>query len=303
MKPSDVHPLFGETSQAYGPFFGPYRQKIAESGLEPPEWGTLAVAHDYMPDPVSVARLQVRTPYANAQRLGERLASLADRGLLERVGADGYRFTEEGERLFRSLEEGLVESMRALEPLSPADLGRTAALLRHLIDAITVLPLAERSCFTVNRSSDLGPQAPVMLRILQYLADFNAFRDDAHLRAWRSHGVSGPAWEALTLMWRNEAYTPAELAEKLAIRQHTADDYAAALDELAGKGWVMERDGEVEVTDAGRTIRQDAEDLTDTYYFAPWSALSPADIDAMGQSLIALRDRLIAMQPAAETQG
>jgi hypothetical protein len=296
MEPTDVHPLFGEVSQAMGPFFGPYQEKLAETGLEPQEWGTLAVAHDFEPGTASVARFQVRNPYANPQPIQEQLDKLVEKGMFEPAGGGEYRITDAGHRVVKTMNATLADVLRPLEPLPAADLERIAGLLRRLIDAIAAAPEPATPAFTANRSSDPGPQGPVMLRMLQYFADFNAFRDDAHLAAWRPVSVSGPAWEAMTFIWRGEVHTPAELAEKLTNRRWTPDDYAAALREVAGRGWVIEQDGAYLMTDAGTNLRQEIEDQTDRYYYAPGRCSAPPRWCA-GSLLIRLRDRLNGCSP------
>jgi DNA-binding MarR family transcriptional regulator len=300
MKPSELYVLLGEVSGAFGaPFFDSYREARTATGLEGPEWGTLAVAHDYWPECVSAARLQVRTPYTNPQTAFEaQFVALAQKGMLEPVGSGEYQITPAGHEIVNRLNAALADAMRALDPLPTREIERIAALLLKLIASMTATPEPEIPAFLTNRRSDQGPRSPVMLRILQYMADFNAFRDDVHLAAWRPLGVSGPAWEAFTFVWRGDARTPAELAEKLDFRNWTADDYAAALGELVKKGWVAEKDGAYQVTDAGQKVRQDVEDQTERYYALPFAAFSAAELDELEKALRRLKERLIEMQPA-----
>jgi hypothetical protein len=138
-----------------------------------------------------------------------------------------------------------------------------------------------------------------LAQIDQCLDYLNAFRDDAHLAAWQPYGVSGHAWEAFTFVWRGDAHTAAELAEKLPRRGHSAPAYAEALSDLAGRGWVEETsDGYAyRITEKGRTLRQQAEEATDRYFFAPWTSLNNVEIAQLHTLLTRLRDSL---QTAAE---
>ncbi len=159
---------------------------------------------------------------------------------------------------------------------------------------------ASKRALIVNRRSDPGPQGAPLLRLVQYVADLNAWRDDAHLAAWRPQAVSGPAWEAFTLLWRGEAHTPAELANKLDFRGLAEDDYAAALDELIAPGWIAPQGSSFELTAAGSALRQQVEDETDRLYDAPWAALSPAELAELGTLLAALIEAVRALAPAPE---
>ena len=111
------------------------------------------------------------------------------------------------------------------------------------------------------------------------MLDLFAFRDDAHIAAWRPYGTSGQVWEALTYVWRGEASTAAELAEKVGdYRRYDEEAYAAALQELVDQGWIVEEEGAYVATEAGRRLRQAAEDTTDRYFDAAWTALSEAEV-------------------------
>ena len=76
-----------------------------------------------------------------------------------------------------------------------------------------------------------------MVCIDQYLSDLDAYHDDAHLDARRAYAVSGQAWEAFTYLWRDGRISAEALAARLARRGHGRDGYAAALEELAARGW------------------------------------------------------------------
>lgn len=140
-----------------------------------------------------------------------------------------------------------------------------------------------------------GPLA----KIDQHLDDLNAFRDDAHLAAWQPYEVDGRSWEALTLVWRNEAQTAGELAKKLPFRGYTAGDYAESLAELAGRGWLMQVDGLYRLTDEGQQLRQAAEEATDHYFYAPWASLNEDEQARLQNLLIQLKLKL---EQLAETE-
>jgi hypothetical protein len=74
--------------------------------------------------------------------------------------------------------------------------------------------------------------------------------------------------------------------ERLLRRGHPLEAYARALGALAAQGWLDAPDGdEYRVTGQGLQARQDAEELTDRYFYAPWACLTPGE-------LVELRDLL-----------
>lgn len=303
MKPMDIsHTLLPEVAAALRPFFADRLQTvIAEHDPEqPPLYGVLAVSHDYKPDPVSVASFTYRNPYANPERTAHWFATLSERGLMQPTGADSYVLTERGDRMVHAVGQMLAEAVDSLEPLPVDEMRRATDRLRRVIDAALAADDPPRKeALAINRASDPGTDAPPAHLLLQYAADLNAFRDDCHLNAWQPHAVSGPAWEALTLIWRDEATSAAAIADKIGEqRSYDAARYEAALDELAAKGWIEAADAGFRLTEAGQTLRQDVEDRTDAWYNAPWAVLSDAERADLVDVLTRLRDALRAMQPA-----
>ena len=308
MKPNDVFLLIGEAAQALGAHYGPaYQEKIKEAGLDPQtsDWYLLMVSLDFEPETTSAARFVERSPYTNRQRWEAGLAGLAERGFMQAVGGDEYRITDKGHQTSNTVLDAFYGVLAELDPLPADDLERTAALLWRLVDAALAAPEpAEKPILTYNRRSDPGPEGTVLLRILQYGADLGAFRDEIHLATWRQHSISGPAWEALTFVWRDAAHTPAELAEQLPYRGFTAEDYAATLDELASRGWVTKAgDGTYQLTESGKAIRQQSEDRTDQLYYVAWETLSADEVEELGSGLIRLRDRLNAPREVVAEEG
>lgn len=302
MNAQEILPVLGEIGQgAYGLYGPAYAEKITAHGFDPqqsPEWFLLMVSLDFEPETTSAARFVARYPYTNPRYYEDGLAKLAGRGLIEPVGAGEYRITAEGHTVADEVLGIFYGKLAGIEPLPAADMQRLLALLGRVVEhALTLPEPADKTHLRYNRHSDLGPDGPPTLRVLQYSADLNSFRDDAHLGAWRPHGVSGPAWEAFTFIWRDEAKNAAELAEKLANRRLTADDYTAALTDLVNRGWI-EPDGDAyRVTGTGAALRQEVEDQTDRYYYAAWAALNEAELNELGDLAVRLRDALKAMQP------
>lgn len=299
MERTDVFPLFGETAEAIGGHYGPpVIEKINAVNLDANGWSLLAYALDFDPDPATPARYALRNPYTSPHVFETGLVNLAERGLLKEIARGEYRLTDSGRQVGAEIESALDGSFRQLEPLPQTDLDRLIVLLSRLVDTCERAPEpAEKPCITYNRHSDTGPNGAPLRRILQHLADLNAWRDDAHLTAWQRYEITGPAWEALTFLWQGEARTPDEIAAKLGYRNLTADDYREALDDLVRQGLVEPAAAdEYSLTADGLELRDDVEAETDRIYYLPWGCLSPAETAELGTLLARLRDRLNEMR-------
>ncbi len=287
-------PLALENIRVLNRVYGPAMDETAAAaGLEGPEWSLLLPALLFEPDPISAARLHVRGPYTADHSYDARLARLAGHGMLVSAAEKAYRLTDTGRDMVERIIGTAYSVMDELEPLPAADSERLALLLGRLVDAVMAAPVPpDKWSITLSRRTDPGERASVVVRIDQYLSDLNAYRDDAHLAAWRPHGVSGPAWEAFTLLDRSEAQTLNGLYEKLKWRGHPRKVYEEALRGLIERGWVEQDAEEMGVTAKGRAIRQDAEDATDRHFYGPWVCLNSGEVDELEQLLRRLPDAL-----------
>jgi hypothetical protein len=131
-------------------------------------------------------------------------------------------------------------------------------------------------------------------KIFQYVADFNAFRDDAHMAAWGGYGVAGYVWEAFSLVCGGRGKTAVSIHQQIAYRGYTRAEYATALAQLHARGWLeQERPGSYFVTPAGQAVWDDVEQLTNSYFYKPWAILSQKEITKLETLLVQLRDGLL----------
>jgi DNA-binding MarR family transcriptional regulator len=297
----DFPELYNGALRAIAQHYWPAYQKFAEEmGFERHDIYLVQTAVTFDPEPVNDSLIRVRFPYAAAGAYESELAGTAGRGFLAVTGDGDYRLTEAGQLLARRLleiGEGLAQK---LEPLSPAELERLAALLQRLILACEQAPDPPgKWCLLHSRRLDPGAEAAVIERIRRYLGDMNAYRDDAHLAAWQELDISGREWETLTYVWRGEGRTVAELAEKLAYRGHGEADYRAALAELIERGWIKKEGDEYRLNDAGYAVRQAVEEKTDDYFYAAWDVLDDKEIAELQRLLLDFRRNLeAAAEPA-----
>jgi predicted transcriptional regulator len=264
---------------------------LEKHGLEKPGLVFMVLsARRFEPEPTSAARLGLRGPYSNPKAYEGFLAELTETGILSSKGNGDYALTEKGHAALREIDDVFYNRLGELEALPAEPLAQLEGLLNRIVKACLEAEEPENkwAITTTHRGHPEGEYNP-LAKIDQRLDDLNGFRDDAHLAAWKPHDVSGPAWEAFTFVWRNEANTAEALAEKLAFRGHSAEAYAEALAELAGRGWVEETSEGYRVTGEGQALRQQVEELTDRYFFAPWTCLSDAETIQLHDLLIRLK--------------
>lgn len=289
-------PLLWETLQALTARYGPAIDRAAEAvGIPFGQWyGWLMAARIFEPDPVSAARLGVRAAYTNPALLQARLEQGVQLGLLTPTGPGEYHLTNAGHAAVQGLIAAAYAAMASLQPLPAADLDRLLALLRRLVEAsLAASEPPGKWCLRVARHYDPYGKAGPVPQLDQYLSDLAAYRDDAHLASWRPLGVSGQLWETLTHLWRGDLITLEDLcARHCAYRGYSCESYAAVLEELIARGWAVGQHDAFRLTEAGRAVRDEAEALTDRYFFAAWQRLSEAELAELRDLLTACRDGL-----------
>lgn len=274
-------------------------QAIADMGLEMRYFGTMLLVRGVHPDPITVERFHAMIPYAAQARQAEALTELAEQGFLTAAESEGYHLTETAREGMERVFQTAVAAMSPYQPLTPDEAEQLAGLLTRWVEAtLTAADPADKSSLLNSRWTDPGPEAAVMARIDQALTDIGRFRDDAHIAAWQPLGLDGAAWEALTFLWQGEATSAEEVAEKVgAFRGHDAAGYQAAFAALAERGWVTEAEGRYTLTDAGRTLREEAEARTEYLFCTGLVALSDEEQNTLMRLLAALRDETEAAAP------
>ena len=285
--------LAEETMRTFAPFYRDAMQAAIQNSGAPDNWFGLSLARGSDPQPFTAERYHAMFPYSAPKRFVEALEELARLELLERVGEDTYRLTDLGCKAVENIFEAAHQGLDTIEPLPAGEMDQLNRLLYRLVEATLEIPEPEKKwALAYSRWTDPGEGASGPVKTDQYLTDLLRFRDDAHIAAWKPYDVNGHAWEALTFIWRGEASTAEELVEKLPFRGHSAEAYAKVLVGLANRGWVEETPDGYRITEAGRGLRQQAEDATDSYFFAPWACLESAEIVQLDDLLTRLKNSL-----------
>lgn len=306
MQPTDVFPILREIGPNIFPLYRDKTQaRMQELGIDTAQlqWYTLAVSKDFEPEPATVEKFIERGPYNNPKVAKERLDAIVEKGWMTVNDAGAYTISAEGQRLFDAVNAELEAALRAIKPIDPGDVKRIIALLGKIVEAAVHAPEpAHKPYISYNRNSDPGPDGPPMLRILQYNADLNSFRDDCHVSAWKAKTKNGHGFEMLTLIWAGEAQTVEKVLELRAGRGYAAEDYKAAMKEFITQGWITVDGDTYALTEAGKVMRDEIEAETDRLYFAPWTTLNETEVDELGALLTKLRDALKALVEAHEAE-
>ena len=246
---------------------------------------------------MSIAHVQKRDPYSNPQNFLPVFTALAAEGWIEPVGGQLYHVTEQARSAVRELVRTGDEALGQLGVFSTSEAERLIALLKRIVAANASAPEPPEKWATVRRFRVADDTSPLLGQVREYLLDLFAYRDDAHLSAWREYSISGPAWNAFTLLWRGEADSPTQIAEQAAFRGYSASEYVTAIGELIRRGWVetAQTPGTYRVTEEGQALREGVERQTDEYFYAPWSCLNEEEIVELRGLLGRLLERLHAL--------
>jgi DNA-binding PadR family transcriptional regulator len=280
MDNSKLWELASETMYAFGPFYQEAMSAAAQETGAPNPWFPLSYVRGADPQPLSLVRMTELNPYTAPERLLDYLTQLAEAGFLESANGDAFCLTETGRTAVEGIFQAANESLKAPLPVADEVLIQIAELLEPIVQtALSSNQMKSKWTLTYSRWTDPGEAGSPAGQVDQYLTDLTRYRDDAHLAAWTPHLVSGPAWEALTFLWREGIDCPTALTECLPYRGHDEAAYQKAFADLAAKGWIEPgpEPGTYQLTDLGRQVREKAEAETDRLFYAPWATLSEED--------------------------
>ena len=286
-------PLVNETMQAFNPFYREAMRKAIEDSGSPDNWFALSLARGRDPAPFTAEQYQAMFPYTALERFTEALEELAQLELLERVAEKAYQLTDLGREAVADIFDAAQQAMEKIEALPTDEMDRLNSLLYRVVEATLAAPEPkEKWALICSRWTDPGESASGSVKTDQYLTDLLRYRDDAHIAAWKPYSVNGHTWEALTLIWQDEAHTAEEVIEQRPRRGHSVEDYQAALQDLTARGWVAEENGAYNITAEGKQVREQAEEATERNFYVGWSALSEDELTELKDLLTRATDNL-----------
>jgi hypothetical protein len=280
---TNLQPLYGDQMTS----------AIEASELEPPAWFTLMTMNG-LTEPIQVEYFNTLNPFTRLEQVQERIDAIVEKGFAELEGdSGGYRVTKAGREAATHPFKVVHEQLDSAQPMDSKDLKRLAELLGKVVDlTIEAGKPANKPNLLRSRQTHPGSKAGPVTLIDQYITDLIYYRDDAHNGAWLPHGCSAQAWDVLTSVWRKQSQDIDSLAEQFEARGYTTESLQTAMDEIKALGWLTDSDGKLEVTQAGAKLRQETEDLTNEYYFGPWSGLSEQDQKAFEDLIVAYTDAI-----------
>ena len=255
-------------------------------------WGPAIIL--FPDETISPAQWMKIFPYGIPQTINGRLASAAEGGYLV-VNGEGFLSTEKGKAAAHQGLQALTDGIAHLHPLPPNDLQRLADYLVRLSEASFAAPEPPpKFCLThyKNYKSTFDHTAPLLRLFVHYFKELDFYRMDSHMAAWRSHNLEGNRWEVFSEVWGGRNNTLDKIFDELSFRGITRKEYARILQELTARGWVQQ-DGETyQPTAEGKRLRDEAEVLTDKYFFAAWSCLSELELEELASLAGQLLDGL-----------
>lgn len=256
-------------------------------------WGPAIIL--FPDETISPAQWMRIFPYGIPQTIDERLISAAEGGYLV-VDGKGFRSTEKGKAITYQGLQALTDSIAHLHPLPPADLQRLVDYLMRLSNASFGAPEPPpKFCLThyKNYKSTFDNNAPLIRLFVHYFKELDFFRMDSHMAAWRIHNLEGNRWEVFSEVCDGKNNTLDKIFDELSFRRITRNEYANILQELVTRGWIIKEDSDTyQPTAEGRCLRDEAEALTDKYFFAAWDCLSESELEELASLASQLLDGL-----------
>lgn len=295
--------LMRDAWRAMNPHFEPAIQQVmAEAQLEPRSWGLLLAAQNFEPEEVTPGHLLVRSPYTSAEHYLYQLKSITSAGYMAEVNPGKFRLTATGRQAVQRFIDRARFAMAQADPLPPADSSRLAALLEKLVESCLSHP-APPNTWSIRLSYHIMPEIePPLPFIEQAFTCLDAYRDDAHLAAWRSSNLSATTFEALTVLWYGDVSSLNGIVRKLARRGHDPKVYAVALSDLRHNGYVAGARTALRLTPAGQAFRDQVEAKTNDLFFQAWKALGGPERGELEELLTHLRDGLLSSTPTMQPE-
>lgn len=246
-------------------------------------------------DYFSVENFQQRDPFSNPEQFEKLFARLNVQGWIEPTPDDRYKVTEMARSGVTYIIMAGDAKLPPAESMPDLDLERLKSLVKQLVIANDKAFEPPEKWAILKRFRVAEKDSPVLVKIREYFMDLFAYRDDSHLSAARPHfNEAGIVWIVLGAVWEGKAVNAEKMTETMSFRGYEVNDYEVALQAAAEIGWLEETEtsGNFRVTQKGRELREQVENLTDEYFYRPWSVLKREELDELYGLLTKLRERL-----------
>lgn len=285
-------PLILSVSQEFWAITEPHIEEAAIQSNTPIE---LYYYSELGLDSFSTEEFQRRDPFSNPMQFEKIFVTMNFKGWIEPQPDEKYKVTDKARDAARRIIQEGDTHLLPFESFTDIDLKRLRLLLKQIVQSNGFAPEPPRKWATEKRFHSADSTSPLIVQIREYLMDLFAYRDDSHISASHPHfGQAGIVWSVLGSLWRKDTVTAEQLAESMPFRAYEASDYDVALQATVQIGWAEPADspGTYRITAKGRVLREQAEQLTNEYFYNPWSVLTQAELDELYELLLNLREQL-----------
>src|SRR6266498_2589421 len=246
-------------------------------------------------DSFSKEDFRKRDPFSNPLLFEKTFVTLNFKGWIQPSADDKYHVTEKARAGARRIIQAGDKHLLSFESFTDIDLKRLILLLKQILMANEFASSPVEKWAVVKRFRVADKSSPAIIQIREALMDLFAYRDDCHFAASHPHfGQAGIVWSVLGSLWKNDLVTAEQMAENMSFRGYEVNDYEVALEAAVQIGWAepSEVAATFRITQKGRALREKAEQLTNEYFYAPWSVMIQAELDELYDLLLKLRDQL-----------
>ena len=244
----------------------------------------------------SIESFFYRDPFTNPEQFRKAFARFEVKGLIVPLPDDEYKVTRKAQDAARAIINAGNEKLTNFDLMTNDELKRVLILLKKITTANLEAPEPPDKWAVVKRFRVAHDQSPLLVQIKELLLDIFAYRDDAHLSAaYPYFGQAGIAWSVLGYILKRVAVNAEQMANTMTFRGYDEEDYEVAIAANVELGWVEPsgiQQGAYRVTQKGRDIRKEVDELTDEYFYAPWSVLGDMEVDELYNLLTKLHDQL-----------
>ena len=246
-------------------------------------------------DTFSLASFQKRDPFTNPEQFEKVFVRLNVKGWIEPMLDGSFQVTQKARKAVRHILQAGDAQLMDFRSMPEEDLKRLEFLLKQIVAESKVASEPPEKWAILQRFRVADEYDPVIVKLREHLLDLFAYRDDSHLAASRPHfNQAGIVWMVLGGLWNKDAVTAKQMAEKMTFRGYEASDYEVALQAALEIGWaeIDDRPDVFRLSQQGKELREQAEQLTNEYFYAPWSVLAQDEVDELYALLTKLREGL-----------
>lgn len=246
-------------------------------------------------DRFSIKDFQKRDPFSNPEQFERLFVRLNIKGWIEPMSDGSFRVTDKARETARFLIQAGDVQLSDFASMPEHELKRLLVLLKQIVMECCVTPEPPTKWAILKRFRVADEHYPLIMQIREYLMDLFAYRDDSHLSAARPYfNEAGIVWIVLGSLEKGDVVNAEQMAEKMAFRGYDVDEYEIAIQAAVELGWAEpgSRPDRFCLAQEGKRLRDQAEQLTNEYFYAPWSVLTQDEIKELHGLLARLQDEL-----------